>query len=112
MPAIIHPASFTATPTSGAPPLAVTFTDTTVSGPTTWAWDFGDPASGGLNTSTVQNPTHTYSSVGSYSVSLTVTGPGSFSPTTMTNFITVAAGDPHGRVNLQGLVITGYVKLC
>lgn len=34
---------------------------------TTWMWDFGD---GG--TSTVQNPSHTYTSNGSYTVSLTV----------------------------------------
>jgi PKD repeat protein len=50
-------ASFTRTPTSGAPPLAVQFTDTSTPGSaaiTAWSWDFGD---GG--TSTQQNPSHT-----------------------------------------------------
>ena len=36
-----------------------------------WSWDFGD-----TNTSTLQNPSHTYTSAGNYTVSLTATGPG------------------------------------
>ncbi len=40
---------------------------------TNWQWDFGDPASGASNTSTVANPAHTYSTPGSYPVTLTVT---------------------------------------
>ena len=35
-----------------------------------WKWDFGDPASGAANTSTVQNPTHVYNVVGNYTVTL------------------------------------------
>lgn len=38
-----------------------------------WLWDFGDPASGMANFSTLQNPTHTYTIDGAYSVTLTVT---------------------------------------
>lgn len=38
-----------------------------------WEWNFGDPSSGTGNTSTLQNPTHTYNSSGLYSVTLTVT---------------------------------------
>ena len=38
-----------------------------------WSWNFGDPASGSANVSFLQNPSHTYTSSGSYSVSLTVT---------------------------------------
>ena len=38
-------------------------------------WDFGDPASGANNTSTQTNPTHIFSAPGSYTVSLTATGP-------------------------------------
>ncbi|RYY50566.1 MAG: PKD domain-containing protein, partial [Chitinophagaceae bacterium] len=37
-----------------------------------WSWDFGDPGSGAANTSSLQNPTHIFSSPGSYTVSLTV----------------------------------------
>lgn len=50
------------------------FTDlTTVVGGGTvqsWAWDFGDPASGANNTSTVQHPSHTFSGPGTYTVTL------------------------------------------
>lgn len=57
--------SFTASPTSGAAPLNVTFTDTSTGTPTSWLWNFGDG-----ETSTEQNPTHTYEEPGIYTVSL------------------------------------------
>ncbi|RKY56314.1 MAG: hypothetical protein DRP89_01620, partial [Candidatus Neomarinimicrobiota bacterium] len=60
-------AGFTASPLSGTTPLEVQFTDLSTGNPTSWAWDFGDGS-----TSTVQNPSHTYESVGSYTVMLTV----------------------------------------
>lgn len=47
--------------------LAVQFSDLTTNTPTTWLWDFGDG-----NTSTMQNPSHTYASAGSYLTCLTV----------------------------------------
>ncbi len=37
-----------------------------------WHWDFGDPASGGNNTATAQNPTHVFYNPGTYTVSLIV----------------------------------------
>jgi gliding motility-associated-like protein len=37
-----------------------------------WNWVFGDPASGGSNTSTEQSPSHTYSNQGTYVIWLTV----------------------------------------
>ncbi|MBI5857382.1 MAG: PKD domain-containing protein [Sphingobacteriales bacterium] len=40
---------------------------------TAWQWDFGDPVSGPLNTSVLQNPQHSYSAVGSYNVQLIAT---------------------------------------
>ncbi len=40
----------------------------------TFSWNFGDPASGASNTSTLQNPTHTFSAPGTYTV--TVNGGG------------------------------------
>ena len=46
-------------------PFNVQFTDLTL-GATSWLWDFGDG-----NTSTQQNPTHQYSTVGNFTVSLT-----------------------------------------
>lgn len=52
------------------------FTDTTkisAGSVTTWAWNFGDPGSGLLNTSALQNPKHKYNAVGVYNVTVTVT---------------------------------------
>ena len=38
-----------------------------------WSWDFGDPASGASNASTLPNPTHVFNAPGDYGVKLTVT---------------------------------------
>jgi serine protease len=57
--------------TYAATDLTVDFTDASSDSDgsiASWAWDFGDG-----NTSTAQNPTHTYAAGGTYSVSLTVT---------------------------------------
>ena len=66
-------AGFTANLTTACAPATIQFTDQTVTPPgagaiTSWQWDFGDG-----NTSTLQNPTHTYNSTGFYTVSLLVT---------------------------------------
>jgi len=61
---------FSASPTSGAAPLAVQFTDlSTLAGASQWAWDFGDG-----QTSSQRHPQHTYASQGHFNVRLTVTG--------------------------------------
>ena len=44
-----------------------------ITGITDWSWDFGDPASGANNTSTDQNPSHTYPDDADYTVTLTIT---------------------------------------
>ena len=61
--------------TSCKAPFTVQFNDLSPSAGT-WLWDFGD---GG--TSTSRNPTHTYNSVGYYSVTLSITLPGGCSNT-------------------------------
>lgn len=53
----------------------VAFTNTSALCPSL-IWDFGDPTSGPNNTSTLVNPTHTFSGPGQYIVTLTATGPG------------------------------------
>ncbi len=65
---LILGASFTATPVSGVKPLTVNFTDQSTGIITVWNWDFGDGT-----TSTGQNPSHTYTEVGKYTVKLVVT---------------------------------------
>jgi len=56
--------------------MVVTFTDFSQPAQGTqligWLWDFGDPASGINNTSTLQNPQHTYAQPGTYPVRLIV----------------------------------------
>ena len=54
--------------------------------PSTYLWNFGDPASGAANTSTLANPTHNFTAGGIYTVSLTTSGgpcnpPGTISQT-------------------------------
>ena len=77
-------ASFTATPTSGVAPLVVTFEDTSTAEPTTWYWDFGDG-----DTSTEQNPLHTYTIAGTYIVTLTVSNTAGEDTASQANAITV-----------------------
>jgi gliding motility-associated-like protein len=63
-------ASAVANPTNGPIPLNVNF-NFTGSGANTYSWNFGDPGSSD-NTSSIQNPTHSYHSTGTYFVILTV----------------------------------------
>lgn len=57
----------------------VNFEDTSTDIPQQWAWDFGDGT-----TSTTQNPSHTYTANGTYTVSLTVTNTLGSNTTTQT----------------------------
>ncbi|MDO9323494.1 MAG: PKD domain-containing protein [Methanoregula sp.] len=60
-------ANFTADPQEGPAQEPVQFTDASTGTPVSWYWDFGDGTR-----STLQNPRHTYSYLGVYTVSLTV----------------------------------------
>lgn len=53
----------------------VDFTNTSALCPNGFSWNFGDPASGAANNSSLENPSHTFSSPGTYTVSFTVSGP-------------------------------------
>jgi len=66
----------------------VNFTNASALCPTGFSWDFGDPASGTNNTSTITNPSHIFSAPGQYAITLTVRGPGNL-PSTITQQITV-----------------------
>lgn len=63
----------------------VNFLNTSALCPAT-AWDFGDPASGANNTSTLVNPTHIFSAPGTYTITLNATGPAN-APSTYTQTI-------------------------
>jgi gliding motility-associated-like protein len=63
---------------------AVQFNDqsTTVKPTYKWWWDFGDPASGAANSSTLKNPVHSFSTPGTYNVRFAaITTPGCLSDT-------------------------------
>jgi bacillolysin len=62
----------------------VTFTDLSGDGPTSWLWDFGDG-----NTSTLQHPTHDYTTSGDYTVTLTATNQNGSDVETMVDLIHV-----------------------
>ncbi len=59
--------SFNATPLSGCTPLTVNFNDQSTGSPTSWQWTF---QGGNPSTSTLQNPTISYNTEGTYNVSL------------------------------------------
>ena len=71
-------------PPPGCAPFIALFNDLSAPEPVSWAWDFGDPDSNN-NTSTEQNPSHLYSEIGTYDVSLTVTNAEGCSSTLVTS---------------------------
>ena len=79
-------ADFSGSPTQGNPTLAVSFTDSSTNNPTSWSWTFGD---GG--TSTNQNPSHSYTSAGNYTVSLTASNAGGSDTETKINYISATS---------------------
>jgi phosphatidylinositol-3-phosphatase len=82
-------AAFADTPTSGAAPLTVGFTDGSTGAPTSWSWDFGDGT-----VATTENPSHSYASPGVYTVTLTASNATGSSTVSKTAEITVTAAPP------------------
>jgi len=81
-------ANFTASPTNGTVPLAVSFFNLSTNA-MNYSWEFGDG-----NTSTLTNATDTYSNPGTYSVTLTAVGAGGTNILTLTNYITALSPPP------------------
>ena len=77
-------ADFEPTPAEGSGPMTVVFADRSSGAITRWRWNFGDgsqciyPASaatGGAPACDAASPSHVYDEIGSYDVTLTVSGP-------------------------------------
>jgi PKD repeat protein len=78
-------ADFSATPTKGVAPTDVDFTNTSTGDYDTCSWDFGD----GGTSSECAPTTYTYSTIGVYTVSLTVSGKGGEDTEIKTDYISV-----------------------
>jgi PKD repeat protein len=105
-PAMSVVADFSATPLAGAAPLTVAFSDKSAGNPTSWSWSFGDGT-----TSAEQYPSHVYTSAGSYSVMLTIAGPGGTDSITRAGYIVVSTPPPVPVPDFVGAPTSGRVPL-
>lgn len=81
-------------------PFTVNFQNNSI-GAVSWQWNFGDG-----NSSNLQNPSHTYTSAGNYTVTLTVTNAsGCTANISKTNFVRINAP----VVGINGVPVTGCV---
>jgi PKD repeat protein len=84
---------FTGSPTVGAAPLRVGFSDQSLHNPVSWSWSFGD---GG--TASSKNPAHIFRTSGNFTVSLNATGDGGTFATTKGDYVHV---DPCGNLPVK-----------
>jgi PKD repeat protein len=95
-------ASFTATPPSGQAPLTVAFNAAASSDPdgtiASYSWNFGD---GGTGSGVA--PTHNYTTVGTFTATLTVTDNSGAAGTT-TRTVTTTSGPPPTSVTVSGRI--------
>jgi PKD repeat protein len=102
-------AAFAATPTLGQTPLVVTFTDQSLNGGnpiTSRIWSFGDGA-----TDTIPNPVHTYTTPGSFTVTLTETNAAGTDTATKTNLIVASQGPVPPTAAFTGTPTSGFAPL-
>jgi FOG: PKD repeat len=94
-------ANFSASPRADMAPLNVQFRDLSAGNPTSWRWNFGDGAF-----STEQHPIHTYTAVGSYSVTLNASNDYGFGSRTQFHYIHVLnGGTSTARTRVEGLMV-------
>ncbi len=82
-------ADFVGVPTTVPQGGTVNFTDLSTGTPTSWAWDFGDPAA--VGSTTAQNPSVVYNTIGNHRVQLTATNGSGNDLESKNNYITVVA---------------------
>jgi PKD repeat protein len=103
-------AQFTATPKTGNAPLVVNFygngSSTSTSDQLSYFWTFGDGT-----TSTQQNPVHTFSAGGTYSVTLKVSNTTGQTSTTQAQTITVATPVPVLAATVTAVPTSGSAPL-
>ena len=98
-------AVLSATPTTGVAPLTVSFDGSASTDPdgtvTSWAWSFGDGASG-----TGAQTMHVYSTPGTYAAALTVTDNGGASGTATRTVVVTASLPPTAPTNLTATALS------
>ena len=94
-------ADFSGSPTSGDTPLTVSFSDLSTNSPATWSWDFGD----GTNSS-AQNPSHEYTTAGTYTVSLAASNCAGSGVDSKVDYITVTTPPPSTEMLVFDIVVS------
>lgn len=99
-------ASFTESPSGGLVPLTVQFTDASTGCIAAWDWNFGD----GSSHADSQDPAHTYTANGVYTVTLTLTG-GNGTQYHATNTIQVDGADfTYGPITGQASLTVNFTN--
>jgi beta propeller repeat protein len=95
--------NFTGSPVEGLVPLTVNFQGTATGSPSAWHWDFGDGGS-----SPLQNPSHTYSTAGTYTVNLTAFNAYGENVRSRPGYIAARNGlEQYSFMNVTGLSVSG-----
>jgi PKD repeat protein len=95
-------ANFSSSKAADLAPLTVEFNDTSAGNPTLWSWDFGDGS-----TSTLQNPSHTYTDIGTYTVILEVSNEYGSDTKIQWDYIHALNGGIHDtNTSIDGIILT------
>jgi len=87
-------AAFSTAVTNGVAPVSATFTDASTNSPTAWKWEYRIADNGTWTEfSTVQNPTYSFTTAGTYDIRLTASNAGGSNTLTKTHVF--AAGNSH-----------------
>ena len=100
----IATANFEGSPISGLPPLTVSFRNLSSGDYSSCQWDFGD----NTTSSDCENPEHVYAAVGSYPVSLKITGAGGSDTESKEDYIVVLQAP---KADFEGTPLTGVAPL-
>jgi len=103
VPAVV--ADFSASPTSGDASLSVQFTDQSTGETMSWDWDFNND---GTVDSTEQNPVHIYSTPGTYTVWLKVSGWEGSDTETKADYITVNVLEEPLTISPDSMTMSPY----
>lgn len=106
--------SLSASATNGFGPLTVVFSDSTSGSATNWVWNFGNGVI--ITNTTAGNVTNTYATAGTYTVTLTVYGPGGSTTYTVANYIVtsptpkISLTSSNGKLVFSGANCPGGVQ--